>query len=84
MNLLLDLIFGLLFGTLTYIAQKKGININIHHVYENKIEPVDMKELTDSINKADATTDQTYADMGSFIDELTDIMGGGSSGKETR
>lgn len=84
MNLLLDLIFGLLFGTLTYIAQKKGINITVHHIYENKIEPVDMKELTESMNKADTATDQVYADMGSILDELTNVMGGDSSGKETR
>ena len=78
------MIFGLLFGTVTYIAHTKGLNITVHHIHESKMMPIDMNEAVKAMDKADPTTDNIYDDMSSVLDSLEEILGGGTSGKENR
>lgn len=79
MNTILGIILGVV---LTLIIKDKPLRIEITHKQKEKtLERVpDMSEV---MNKADTQEDQTYADMGTFIDEINHIMtGGGTRGEE--
>lgn len=79
----MDTILGIILGVvLTLIIKDKPLRIEITHKQKEKtLERVpDMSEV---MNKADTQEDQTYADMGTFIDEINHIMtGGGARGEE--
>jgi len=79
----MDTILGIILGVvLTLIIKDKPLRIEITHKQKEKVvEKVpDMSEI---MNKADTQEDQAYADMGTFIDEINNIMtGGGTRGEE--
>ena len=79
----MDTILGIILGVvLTLIIKDKPLRIEITHKQKEKtLERVpDMSEV---MNKVDTQEDQTYADMGTFIDEINHIMtGGGTRGEE--
>lgn len=75
----MDTILGIILGVvLTLIIKDKPLRIEITHKQKEKVvEKVpDMSEI---MNKADTQEDQAYADMGTFIDEINNIMTGGAT-----
>jgi hypothetical protein len=75
----MDTILGIILGVvLTLIIKDKPLRIEITHKQKEK-NAEKVPDMSEIMNKADTQEDQAYADMGTFIDEINNIMTGGAT-----